>query len=33
MAFQIQISHNLLKYHISLSNFVPRVENLMFLLQ
>ena len=29
--FQIQISHNLLKYRISLSYFVPWVENLVFL--
>ena len=29
--FQIQISHNLLKYRIFLSDFVPWVENLVFL--
>ena len=30
-AFHIQISHNLLKYRISLSYFVPWVENHLFL--
>ena len=28
---QIQISHNLLKYRISLSYFIPRVDNLVSL--